>query len=62
MDRKRKRTYEDMFRLIAIRLEVEIVRDDIVFICVGGVEADLHVELSPTFFGDSEWRVLEGCT
>lgn len=48
-----------MFRLVAIRLEVQIVSDDMVLI---RVECDLHVEFTPSFLGDSEWGVLESCT
>lgn len=47
-----------MLGLVARLREIEIVRD--VVILLGG-EGDLHVEFTPSFFRDTERRVLEGC-
>lgn len=48
-----------MLGLVARLGKVEIVRYGMFL--VAGSQADLHVELTPSFLCDPERRVLEGC-
>lgn len=49
-----------MLGLVAWLLEVQVVGDDMLL--VRRKQANLHIELSPTFLLDSERWVLEGYT
>jgi hypothetical protein len=48
-----------MFGLVARLCEIQVVRQEVFLI--GGSQANLQVEFTPSFLGDSEWRVLESC-
>lgn len=53
-------THNNMLRFVTWLGKVEIVRNKVFL--VGGSEANLHVELTPSLFRDSERGVLEDCS
>lgn len=53
----RATAHNDMFGLVARLCEIQVVREEVFLI--GGSQANLQVEFTPSFLRDSEWRVLE---
>jgi len=47
-----------VLRLILVALKVEIVGNGVVSTFVGSGHDDLHIELTPSFLFDAEWRLL----
>ena len=52
-------TYDRVFCLVALALEVQIVLESVITSLMHCTKNNLHIEFSPSFFFNPEWRLFE---